>query len=146
MAEVKGDTMANETGLEEVRERAVAKLLAELNAPHTECEDPWYSCPKSPEGCANDGEDPNICTCGTDYWLGRLNHIANAAYDAGREAEMELCCKDVCAFCRNTENYAPATLGDVWLHGLICDVEDYRICEAAAIRERWAGEDGGVGR
>jgi len=33
--------------------------------PHDYCEDPWYSCPKSEHGCANDmaGDD---CNCGAD--------------------------------------------------------------------------------
>ena len=33
---------------------------------HYECEDSWYSCPLSEEGCANDGEDKTRCNCGRD--------------------------------------------------------------------------------
>ena len=39
------------------------KKLALRN--HYECEDPWYSCPKSEEGCADD-ERGDECTCGAD--------------------------------------------------------------------------------
>lgn len=39
--------------------------LNRLRRKHYECEDCWYSCPKSEEGCCNDnmGDD---CTCGAD--------------------------------------------------------------------------------
>lgn len=32
---------------------------------HLECEDSWYSCPKSAEGCANE-DAGDKCTCGAD--------------------------------------------------------------------------------
>lgn len=31
---------------------------------HYYCEDPWYSCPKAPDGCANDCVTG--CNCGAD--------------------------------------------------------------------------------
>jgi hypothetical protein len=34
---------------------------------HYYCEDTWYSCPKAPEGCAND-DDGDECTCGANDW------------------------------------------------------------------------------
>jgi len=52
------------------------ELLSELEKlalrKHYSCEDSWYSCPKSDDGCANDwtGED---CNCGAD------NHNAKVA-------------------------------------------------------------------
>ncbi len=33
---------------------------------HYDCEDPWYSCPLSEEGCANEHIDKTVCTCGHD--------------------------------------------------------------------------------
>jgi hypothetical protein len=44
---------------------AVAPLLVERT--HYYCEDTWYSCPKHPEGCANDGSGDE-CNCGADEW------------------------------------------------------------------------------
>ena len=38
--------------------------LKVLKVKHYECEDCWYSCPKSEEGCCNDGGSD--CTCGAD--------------------------------------------------------------------------------
>lgn len=48
--------------------------LEELRRSHAECEDCWYSCPKSEGGCCNDhvGED---CTCGADYHNTILDEI-----------------------------------------------------------------------
>lgn len=33
---------------------------------HYECDDCWYSCPKSGQ-CCNDNEKDGECNCGTDY-------------------------------------------------------------------------------
>lgn len=41
---------------------------------HTDCEDSWYSCPKSPDGCSNDGVG-HECNCGAD----RVNAMIDAA-------------------------------------------------------------------
>lgn len=35
------------------------------NEPHEECDDPWYSCPKSENGCLNENAGDS-CTCGAD--------------------------------------------------------------------------------
>jgi len=48
----------------------VSRLRAALKKSkrsHYYCEDAWYSCPKHPEGCANEytGKD---CNCGADRW------------------------------------------------------------------------------
>lgn len=39
--------------------------LEDAKVGHNYCEDSWFSCPKAPEGCANDyqGED---CNCGAE--------------------------------------------------------------------------------
>ena len=43
------------------------ELLARLDKEeaHAECEDCWYSCPKSAEGCCNDAA-VDQCTCGAE--------------------------------------------------------------------------------
>lgn len=54
----------------------IAKLetaLKNARMSHQTCEDNWYSCPKSSEGCSNDAAGDE-CTCGAD------EH--NAAIDA----------------------------------------------------------------
>lgn len=43
---------------------------------HNECEDCWYSCPKSEDYCGEDRRD--ICTCGMD----RINTIIDKALKA----------------------------------------------------------------
>ena len=60
-----------------------AALLAALQAAklqHYACEDCWYSCPKSPEGCCNDAEGDE-CTCGAD----KHNAAIDAAIAAARK-------------------------------------------------------------
>lgn len=44
---------------------ALRSGLEQLRRPHLECEDCWYSCPKSAEGCCNDLEGDE-CNCGAD--------------------------------------------------------------------------------
>jgi hypothetical protein len=58
----------------ERHEKAVADFIRSNFAKHYECDDCWYSCPKS-EGCCND-EKPTRCTCGKDR-----ADAALAAYD-----------------------------------------------------------------
>lgn len=50
--------------IEELRE-GIEKLSAYTKSRHYQCDDWWYSCPKSEKGCANEetGED---CNCGAD--------------------------------------------------------------------------------
>ena len=43
---------------------------------HYECEDCWYSCPKSEDGCCNDNVEG--CTCGADDWNARIDEALNA--------------------------------------------------------------------
>jgi hypothetical protein len=50
------------------------KALREAKLPHLSCEDAWYSCPLSPDGCANDRWAADECNCGADF--------QNAAIDA----------------------------------------------------------------
>lgn len=53
------------------------------NITHSECEDSWYSCPKSEDGCSNDQYSKNECTCGADYW----NQKIESALKESREVE-----------------------------------------------------------
>ena len=41
---------------------------------HTYCEDSWYSCPKHPDGCANDKAGPE-CDCGADEINAEIDEI-----------------------------------------------------------------------
>jgi len=50
--------MTDASGQRQLAEAVIGK--------HYECEDSWYSCPLSEEGCANDGEDKTRCNCGRD--------------------------------------------------------------------------------
>lgn len=68
-----------ETYIAAERQRIIDELVTplmeaakRLRRKHTECEDQWYSCPKSPGGCANDSEGDR-CNCGAD--------LANVAID-----------------------------------------------------------------
>jgi len=56
--------------------------VAERMAPkHYECEDSWYSCPLSQEGCSDDRQE-KICNCGRDELVQR---ITTALAEARRE-------------------------------------------------------------
>jgi hypothetical protein len=55
------------------------ELVEALKREHHECEDGWFSCPKSPEGCIN--EDQEGCTCGADTHNARVDALL-AALDA----------------------------------------------------------------
>lgn len=47
--------------------------LKQIN--HYECDDCWYSCPKSEEGCCNEGLDKDRCTCGADQTNNKIDEI-----------------------------------------------------------------------
>jgi hypothetical protein len=48
------------------------ELIEQLRRTHDWCEDCWYSCPKSSEGCCNDSKPKDICTCGADAHNAKL--------------------------------------------------------------------------
>jgi hypothetical protein len=50
---------------------------------HEECEDCWYSCPKSEGGCCDDSQAKDVCTCGTDLW----NSIIDEALEKDNQNE-----------------------------------------------------------
>ena len=41
-------------------------VLESLRRQHDICEDGWYSCPKSSEGCCDDRQPKDQCNCGAD--------------------------------------------------------------------------------
>lgn len=45
---------------------------------HYECDDCWYSCPMSSEGCCNDNE-PLRCNCGADRVNAHIETVENVA-------------------------------------------------------------------
>ena len=69
---------------------------------HYHCEDSWYSCPLAPDGCADDGQPADKCTC--DY-EGRINKIATAL-DAQRERDAKVV-REKCEACEGTGYASP---------------------------------------
>jgi hypothetical protein len=57
---------------------AVAKQLA---GNHYDCEDCWYSCPLSADGCCNENQE-KVCTCGVES---RRTQILEALQQVERE-------------------------------------------------------------
>ena len=53
--------------LEAMCDKLADHIKSTIGTRHSECEDAWYSCPKSEDGCANDNFSPDECTCGLDY-------------------------------------------------------------------------------
>ena len=61
------------------------KSLREEAAKHTYhywCEDTWYSCPESAEGCAND--DETECNCGYEHRITELCDLLTRIHKGGR--------------------------------------------------------------
>ena len=62
---------------------------------HHECEDSWYSCPKSPDGCSNESEGED-CNCGADSCNARIDNLSCSlltemeARESGIRAEIRL--------------------------------------------------------
>jgi len=50
-------------------------VLKSLKQQHHYCEDSWYSCPKHPDGCAND--DITECNCGADEHNKKIDDAIN---------------------------------------------------------------------
>lgn len=73
--------------------------LEKLRRHHRECEDCWYSCPKSEEGSCDDmvGKD---CNCGADAHNARLDSViaeAKALLAAAGGEQDKICA--TCRFC-----------------------------------------------
>jgi len=54
--------------------KEMVESLELMSLQHHECEDSWYSCPKSPGGCSNDEAGDN-CDCGADAHNARIDAI-----------------------------------------------------------------------
>lgn len=52
----------------------ILEKLNSLKRGHRYCEDTWYSCPKHPEGCADDSQG-DVCNCGADIFNERVDRI-----------------------------------------------------------------------
>ena len=63
----------------EAEARAIAERIAR---PHTYCEDCWYSCPLAEDGCCDDSQPSDKCTCGRDA---EVERIIAALVEAGKE-------------------------------------------------------------
>jgi len=46
-------------------------LAEEIAGGHYECDDSWYSCPLSPDGCADSRQEG--CTCGRDSLVQKID-------------------------------------------------------------------------
>ncbi len=66
-----------------------ADALKWLRTPtnHHMCEDSWYSCPKSEEGCSDDRWSDGTCTCGADELTAKHLDIAYVLDAAGNIEE-----------------------------------------------------------
>jgi hypothetical protein len=52
----------------------ILKELEELRMWHKSCEDNWYSCPMSADGCSDDREE-HKCNCGAEEHNNQLDKI-----------------------------------------------------------------------
>jgi len=63
----------------EARKCPVDLLISELHQlalqTHYSCEDSWYSCPKSENGCYNDAYPDDECNCGADEHNKKVNEL-----------------------------------------------------------------------
>lgn len=75
-------------------QRARAMALA---GSHYSCEDSWYSCPLSADGCSDDRQEG--CTCGYDN---RVDKIAMALADERRRV-WEEAAKLMCSYCNDPQ-------------------------------------------
>lgn len=49
-------------------------MVAGKRTSHRECEDSWYSCPKSDDGCADEIQGTE-CNCGADEMIAALEKL-----------------------------------------------------------------------
>ena len=74
--------------------KSLVKDLAQAGKrSHHECEDPWHSCPKSPDGCLNESEGEE-CNCGADKHNAKIDDLFCSlltemeAYEVGIKAKI----------------------------------------------------------
>lgn len=73
-AEQAGYVLVRKEARAEALPTDVLELLKASKQPHTYCEDPWYSCPKHEDGCADDRRGPE-CDCGADEWNAKVDAV-----------------------------------------------------------------------
>ena len=56
---------------------SVREAMVKLYRKHDECEDCWYSCPKSADGCCNDAQGDE-CNCGAEKHNAILDAIISS--------------------------------------------------------------------
>lgn len=64
------------------RQAAREQVAREIAGSHLDCEDSWYSCPLSENGCADDRQDKQECTCGRDARVDRIVALLAATEQA----------------------------------------------------------------
>ena len=63
--------------------KIIVDKLNSLKINHYICDDPWYSCPFSSEGCANENE-PHECNCGASDQKAKIDAIIAFATEAAQ--------------------------------------------------------------
>lgn len=69
--------------------RKLTEALEKLRRKHDECEDSWYSCPKSEDGCSNDGKPKDSCDCLADYTNGIIDTALSTIPPSSTKTEGE---------------------------------------------------------
>jgi hypothetical protein len=64
--------------------KVLVERLLKLKREHHECEDCWYSCPKSEDGCCNEGQGDE-CNCGADTHNAEIDSICSALSSQAQE-------------------------------------------------------------
>ena len=63
--------------LDDDSQEIIDNFVKAFTRKHYSCEDFWYSCPKAPEGCANEGAGSD-CNCGADIWNEEVKSFAGS--------------------------------------------------------------------
>jgi len=117
------------------------KAIKSLRREHVECDDPWHSCPKSDEGCANEGEGDD-CTCGADAVNAIIDAVVgNATGTPPGLGGLLMADKECCETCRD---YHDRTIGGPMNykqgmcthHGIDVEPGSYRRCYQCRIEPR----------
>lgn len=67
-------------------ERLSEDELQSLIRKHYTCEDRWYSCPKSEDGCCNDAAGTDCC-CGVDEYNADLQKLIDEVREGRQKAD-----------------------------------------------------------
>lgn len=105
--------------VKEIRER-----ILQLKIAHIECEDPWYSCPKCDDGCANEAEGDD-CNCGADSHNKIVDELLSALSTLDPEAIKRACADAAVEYLENS--YDPESGSWTWtmsgLHAAVLSAE-----------------------